>query len=121
MSAHFVSTTFGIPSGPGALYGFSLARARLIWSLEIGSALQIGSVLCVGLGASSARGLLGKNALARTLPFSSFVLALHCSPVSANVRSGIRGLPLSPGGAVMYLCAVHKSSSDAFSTQSRQW
>src|ERR1700754_3658511 len=48
MSAHLVRTIFGIPSGPGALYGFSLARLRLIWSLVIGSILHTGFSTRVG-------------------------------------------------------------------------
>jgi hypothetical protein len=119
-SAHFDNTMLGIPSGPGALNGFSLVSALLICALEMGLALHMGLGSIIA-GAFLVAGLSRKNILARTLPLSSFELAC-CWPLSSTyVRSGILVLRQSPGGAVMYFCAVHKSGSIALSSQSCQW
>src|SRR6266404_3247934 len=106
MSAHLISTILGIPSGPGALNGRSLAMCFLFWSFVMLS-------VCWGF--------LGKKVFASATLLLMFVLAV-CSPSgSCIVRNGILVFPPSLAGAEMYLCAVQRSGSVAFSSQSRQW
>src|SRR6266404_1960146 len=122
MSAHLISTILGIPSGPGALNGRSLAMCFLIWSFVMGFILHIRR----GRFASSVMlsvcwGFLGKKVFASATLLLMFVLAV-CSPSgSCIVRNGILVFPPSLAGAEMYLCAVQRSGSVAFSSQSRQW
>jgi hypothetical protein len=76
--------------------------------------------LCSKLVASSVR-LAGKKPLARTVPFSPFVLAVFSSSPTLYVSFGILVLPPSVAGEEMSRCVVHMSGSSAFSNQSLQW
>src|SRR6266702_8704294 len=119
VSAHFVKTIFGIPSGPGALNGFNLASCLFTCSLLIESKLHIGSGYTNRSG-DSWGGFEGKNVLASMVLFSAFVVAVLSDPFFVSVSTGILLLPPSPAGDAVYLWAVQMSGSSAFSSQSRQ-
>src|SRR5260370_40366877 len=119
ISAHLVSTMFGILSGPGALYGLILWSCLFICTLVIGSALLHGSLLVVSLCVNAGRsGLGGKKQLASALPFSSFVTAFLSVFPLLHVSPGILGLPPSLGCRDVSLRAVHMPGSSARASRS---
>src|SRR5258708_20423902 len=114
ISAHLVSTMFGILSGPGALYGLILWSCLFICTLVIGSALLHGSLLVVSLCVNAGRsGLGGKKQLASALPFSSFVTAFLSVFPLLHFRTGILDLPPSLGSKVVIFSPSHISCSSA--------
>jgi hypothetical protein len=83
MSAHFVKTMFGIPSGTSALKGFNLASALLVCSLDIGSTLQMGDDRVVGEAAFVLFGFSGKKVFFLFPCLNLLVVALCCLCMSA--------------------------------------
>jgi hypothetical protein len=117
--AHLVNTIFGIPSGPGALYGLSLLSCFSICAFVI----FLGASHCRGnfwlSCPGSCIGFVGKKLLASATLFSSLLEAiLSASPV-LYFNAGMRDLPPSEAGADISLWTVHMSGSSAFSSQSR--
>src|SRR6266481_8548804 len=105
-----LTTTLGMPSSPGALKGCNLAMCRCSCSLDSSNLyLTLGGYVGSG-GTNGAIGLLGKNMLQKTAPFSALV---HNSPGSPTLltafRVGIRCFPPSPIGFEMYRLALHSS------------
>ena len=110
---------FGTLSGPGATYGLSLTRFRLICSLEMGSISQMGlgyTTKCSG--ASS--GALGEEDFCKHDALASIGYCGVSWPSLISLRMGILDLLLSPAGVGVYLWAVQMSGSSTLSNQFRQ-
>src|SRR5712691_1507780 len=119
-SAHFVSTILGIPSGPGALNGFSFLSCALICSAVMVPALSHSEGYMAPASMSSEGGLSGKKPFASMCPFSAFMLAVVSSPSMMYFNAGILVFPPSPQDLEVSWCAAHMSGSSAFSNHSLQ-
>ena len=118
----FVSAMFGIPSGPGVLYGLRERVHLLIWSLEIlgsGAALS-GNLRKLGSGGGGG-GLGGKNTSESVMLFCSLDSArVSCPLGSTQHRDGILVSPASEGVPLRYLFAVQMLGSLVDSNHSIQ-
>src|SRR6266581_9050561 len=120
-SAHLVSATLGMPSGPSALNGFSFLSCALICSSVILPTRSQALGYSWSAMASSVGGFAGKKFFASTRPLSKLSLASEIVSPTLYLSTGILVLPPSPPEEEVKRCAVHMSGSSAFSSQSRQW
>ncbi len=119
-STHFIRTIFGMPSGPGALYGLSFLSCCATCSLVIGSSLQHRFGYALSGGMSVSAGLAGKKLFARAHAFSELVEVISSLLPCVCFSTGILAFAPSDAGAEMTLWTVHISRSVAFSNQSLQ-
>src|ERR1700733_2279937 len=111
-------TTFGISSGPGALYGLSLLALRSILSLLMGlnSSTDEGYLKPCSIPVLSGGG--GKNALQRASLFSVLELTILTIPFCClTCNAGILVLPPSVGSPAAYRLATHTSFPVTSSSQ----
>src|SRR6266481_732869 len=103
-------TMLGIPSSLVALKGCSLVMCRCNCSLDSSNLYStLGGYVRSG-GTSEAIGLLGKNMLPKTAPFSALVHSSTGSPEPLTTfRVGICCFPPSPIGFEIYRLALHSS------------
>src|SRR6266581_2464420 len=120
-SVHLVSATLGMPSGPGALNGFSFLSCALICSSVILPMHSQALGYLWSAMASSAGGFAGKKFFASMRPLSQLLLASAIVSPTLYLSTGILVLLPSPAEEEVKWCAVHMSGSSAFSSQSLQW
>src|SRR6266481_597186 len=105
-----LTTTLGIPSSPVALKGCSLAMCQCSCSLNNSNLYLMLGRYVRSSGTSEAIGLLGKNMLQKTTPFSALVHNSTGSPEPLTTfRVGIHCFPPSPIGFEIYRLALHSS------------
>src|ERR1700730_10305315 len=119
-SALLVSTIFGIPSGPGALYSFSLLSYLRTCSFVTLPAPLHAQGYFVFSKSLFVWGFGGKNPVAKAAPFSPLVVAIFPMSPTLYFSAGILALPPSVAGVEMRQCTVQMTGSSAFSIQSRQ-
>ena len=117
-TGHFLKTMLATPSGPGALKVLSFQIACTSCSRVMGVQASAGSGYSKSVGTDKVSGGGGKRILARSSPFSWFVVAIIGDPSSALPLSvGILDHPPSPGGLFRYLWVVQMSLPEASSRQ----
>src|SRR5260221_10599946 len=110
-----------MPSGPGALYGFSFLSCAPICSVVILPSCSQALGYSRSARASSEGGFVGKKFLASTRPLSQLALASSTVSPALYLSTGILVFPPSPPAEEVRRCAAQMSGSSAFSSQSRQW
>src|SRR5882724_665821 len=92
-------TTFGMPSGPGALWGLSQAITHFICAFEMVEKGNFGGGYSLSLLVCSSNSVSRKKVATNALVLSSFEAATVMCPSSCapRVSVGTQALPLSVG------------------------